>query len=85
VPAVRDDYYDILIEFAKSPRSVWREVRERIRLCIEKVQKDEFAKPYRITFPQTGCGFVFIPVQSELVLSADWQSVRLRGIQQLVR
>ncbi len=57
-PGVGDNYYDILIELAKLPRSMWRKVKERIRLCIEKVQKDEFARPDRVTYPATDCGFV---------------------------
>ncbi len=84
VPEVCDDYYDILIEFAKLPRSAWREVKKRIRLCIEKVKKDEFARPYRITDQQTDCGFVFIPVQSALVMRSDWPTIRLRGLRQLI-
>lgn len=85
VPGISNDYYDILIEFAKLPRSTWRKVKERIRVCIEKVQKDEFARPYRITVPDTDCGFVFVPVQSEISLSPDWQDIRLRGIQNFTR
>lgn len=81
VPGVSDDYYEILIEFAKLPRSMWRSVKERIRLCIEKVQKDEFAQPYRIAYPPTDCGFVFIPVQSEIVQSQEWPTIRRRGLE----
>lgn len=81
VPGFSDDYYDILIEFAKLPRSMWRNVKERIHLCIEKVQKDEFAQPYRIAYPHTDCGFVFIPVQSEIAQSQEWSTIRLRGLQ----
>ncbi|QBR70743.1 hypothetical protein CU048_05000 [Beijerinckiaceae bacterium] len=85
VPGFSGDYYDILIEFAKLPRSMWRVIKERICLCIEKVQKDDFARPYRITASNTGCGFVFIPVQSEFVRKPDWQTIRLRAIQQLTQ
>lgn len=83
VPDISDDYYDILIEFAKLPRSGWRLVKERIVRCIDKAAKDEFAKPYRIVDPTTGCGFVFIPVTSEFVKNPDWPSIRRRGVQQL--
>jgi len=82
VPNISNEYYDILIQFAKSPRSIWRSVKERIVLCIEKATKDEFAKPYRIVDQSTGCGFVFIPVTSQLVKNPDWPTIRLRGIQQ---
>jgi hypothetical protein len=85
VPDISDSSYDILIEFAKLPRSAWRIVKERLRVCVEKVQKDEFARPYRITVPDTGCGFVFIPVQTEFVQRPDWQTTRTRAIQQFAR
>jgi hypothetical protein len=81
VPGLSDDYYAILVEFAKVPRSVWREVKERIRLCVDKVQKNEFAMPYRISYPRTSCGFVFMPVTSEITGRPDWPTVRSRGIQ----
>jgi hypothetical protein len=60
-------------------------VKERIRLCVRQVEKDEFALPYRIVAPSSGCGFVFIPVQSELVMRPDWQIIRHRAIHQLTR
>ena len=84
-PEFSDDYYRILIEFAKLPRSVWRKVRERIELCIEKVRADEFAKPYRITDPSTGCGFVFIPVESKIVSEPDWPILRTNAIQNFTK
>jgi hypothetical protein len=85
VPGVSDDYYDILLEFARLPRSAWREVKKRIVRCIEKVKKDEFVPPYRIVVPETGCGFVFIPVGSEIVRSPEWQTARVRALEQLTR
>jgi len=48
-------WMDEALAGARAPE--WRAVKERIRLCIDKVRKDEFARPYRITHPQTGCGF----------------------------
>ncbi|MBN9254817.1 MULTISPECIES: hypothetical protein [unclassified Mesorhizobium] len=84
VPELSDDYYDILLEFAKLPRSAWRAVKERIKLCVEKTQKGEFAQPYRFTFPATGCGFVFIPADPEWVAHQDWPVMRVRGLRQLV-
>jgi hypothetical protein len=85
VPGISDDYYAILIKLAKLPRSSWRKIKERIRLCIEKVQKDTFVKPYRMTDIHTGCGFVFIPVHSEISSSADWQSVKVHGLANFTR
>jgi hypothetical protein len=84
-PGISDDYYQILIEFAKLPRSAWREVKQRILLCIEKVNADEFTKPYRITDPTTGCGFVFIPVQSKISRESDWPTIRANAIQNFTK
>jgi hypothetical protein len=79
-PTVSDDYYSILLEFAKLPRSAWRIVKQRILRCIENVRKNEFAKPYRIVTPQTGCGFVFVPAPAELATRLDWQTIRTQAL-----
>jgi hypothetical protein len=75
-----DDYYPIMLEFAKLPRSAWREVKRRILLCLEKVGKREFAKPYRMTDPTTGCGFVFVPVPPEISGDPEWANMRAQAI-----
>jgi len=59
-------YYDILAEFAKLHRGDLREIKKRILLCIEAVEKDKFMRPTRIISAATGCGFVFIPAQKEV-------------------
>jgi hypothetical protein len=84
-PGWNDDYYDILIEFAKLPRSAWRAVKERIVLCIEKVRSDQFTRPYRMVYPDTNCGFVFISVHSDIARRDDWPTTRVRGLTQLTR
>ena len=81
VPGMGDDYYGILIEFAKLPRSMWRKIKERILLCVEVVQKGKFERPYRVTDPSTDCGFVFVPVDPETSARPDWPEIRLQGIQ----
>jgi hypothetical protein len=80
-PAMNDDYYEILMEFAKAPRSTWRKIKERIRLCTEVVQKGEFAKPYRIADPSTDCGFVFVPLDPEISARLGSRETRLKGLQ----
>ncbi len=74
------DYYQIMIEFARLPRSAWREVKTRVRLSIEKAKEGKFARPYRMTYPGTGCGFVFVPIASEVVQHPDWPTSRVNGI-----
>jgi hypothetical protein len=79
------EYYAILLKFMKLPRSAWRTVKERVKLCYEKVQKDEFARPSRMVVTETGCGFVFVPIESEFVRSPDWQTIRVRAIENMTR
>jgi hypothetical protein len=85
VPGLSDNYYDILIEFAKLPRSMWREVKQRIRRSIENVQENKSTIPYRITVPHTGCGFVFIPISREISSKSNWENTRLLVIQNFTR
>jgi hypothetical protein len=59
------EYYQILKELAELNRNELRAVKFRFDLCIEKCKKGEFDLPYRVTFPRTGCGFVFIIVPPE--------------------
>jgi len=81
VPGVSDDYYGILREFARLPRSMWKEAMLRIRLCVEFAQKGEFARPYRFSDPASDCGFVFVPVMPEVSMGADWQEIRTSAVQ----
>jgi len=59
-------YYPIIVELASLKRNELREFKKRFQLAIEKSRGDEFTRPYRITFPRTGCGFVFIPLSKDL-------------------
>jgi hypothetical protein len=58
-------YYQVLKELAKLNRNELREVKTRFDLCIKKCKANEFAPPYRITVPRTGCGFVFIVITKD--------------------
>lgn len=75
------DYYRILFEFAKLPRSGWREVKARFDKCVEVTKAEKFALPFRMTHLDTKCGFVFVPVDPELVKRSDWGEIRTRGVQ----
>lgn len=78
------DYYKIMLEFARLPRSVWREIKRRFMLSLEAVAKEEFTLPYRMTFPATGCTFVIIPMDPQLpVTGPEGEKVRTIGLQNL--
>lgn len=55
-----DDYYNIVAEIAKLPRSAWREFKTRFLFCIQDVRLRRFRLPYRFVYPSTGCGFIFV-------------------------
>lgn len=59
------DYYLIIKEIAKLKRYELKEFKLRLELCFKQAGKQEFSRPYRITVPRTGCGFVFIPLEAE--------------------
>jgi len=61
------DYYPIVRELALLKRNELREFKRRFQLSLDKARADEFARPYRMAVPRTGCGFVFIPVTKELL------------------
>ncbi|MBT2333201.1 hypothetical protein J7E49_04685 [Variovorax paradoxus] len=60
------EYYNVIVELALLKRNELREFRERFQLSIEKSRDEELTRPYRITVPRTGCGFVFIPLGKDL-------------------
>ncbi len=59
------DYYQILKELAKLKRTELKEVKERILLSHKHSAKEKITIPYRVSFPRTGCGFVFCPIPKD--------------------
>jgi hypothetical protein len=78
------DYYKIMLEFARVPRSVWREVKLRFVKSLETVQKKEFTRPFRLAFPATGCAFMIAPLDPQLPATGpEGEKVRTTGLQNL--
>lgn len=69
------NYYAILRELAKLHRNELKLIKERFKLSMDKAIANEFAAPYRVVIPRTGCGFVFIPTEQDL------KNVRHRGLE----
>jgi len=61
------DYYYIVREIAKLKRNELREFKTRFNLSMDKAKTNEFTLPYRIAFPRTNCGFVFIPLTHDFL------------------
>lgn len=61
------DYYPIVQAIALLKRNELREFKKRFNKSVENAKANTFARPYRMTIPRTGCGFVFIPLTEDLV------------------
>ncbi len=61
------EYYPIVRELSLLKRHELREFKHRFQLALEKARADEFALPYRMVVPRTGCGFIVIPVTKDLL------------------
>jgi hypothetical protein len=78
------DYYQIMLEFARVPRSVWREVKLRFMKSLEAVQKKEFTRPFRLTFPTTGCAFMIAPLDPLIPATGpEGEKNRVTGLKNL--
>lgn len=79
-PNYNDDYYSILTEFVRLPRSMWRLFKQRLKLCIEHATNDKFALPYRIADPARNVGFMLFAPDSGFTKREDWPDHRLQGL-----
>jgi hypothetical protein len=78
------DYYQILREFAKSPRSVWREVKLRLLKSLEVTAEKGFVRPFRVTFPESDCTFMIAPLDPSLpAVGPEGERIRINGLSNL--
>ncbi len=66
-PGGATEYYPIITAIAELKRNELSEFKKRFDLSVENARNNEFALPYRIAVPRTGCGFVFIPLESDFI------------------
>jgi hypothetical protein len=78
------DYYHIMLEFARVPRSVWRAIKVRFIMSLEAVKRKEFAPPFRLAFPASDCAFMIAPLDLQIPASgAASDKARLTGVRNL--
>jgi hypothetical protein len=78
------DYYRIMLEFARVPRSVWREVKVRFLKSLEVVQEKKFTQPFRLAFPATDCAFMIAPLDPEIPATGpEGEKGRINGLKNL--
>src|SRR3546814_12074617 len=56
-----------MLEFARVPRSVWREIKLRFMMSLETAREGGFTQPFRLTFPDTGCTFMITPFHPDIL------------------
>jgi hypothetical protein len=61
------DYYEILRQFARLPRSGWKEAKARLAICMEAVQQKKFRAATRFAWKDLALGFVFLPMDPKLM------------------
>lgn len=71
------DYYNVLVECAMLKRNELKEFKKRFNLCLEIVRENKFELPFRFICPRTKCGFVFIPLQKNVM------PIRVRALENL--
>lgn len=74
------DYYEILRQFARLPRSGWKESKTRIEYCIEALKTQKFRKPTRFAWPELSLGFVFFPMDPELMQEKNMTELMQNGL-----
>lgn len=64
-PDLSTDYYRIMEEFARVPRSVWREFKTRLVISLESSKTCEPRRPFRFAFPRSDCTFMVASMDPE--------------------
>lgn len=76
-PNSNRDYYNILLEFSRCSRSVWREFKKRLVKSLEACRAGEFCRPFRFHVPADDCTFMIAPLDPQWPASgAEGERVR---------
>lgn len=75
------EYYRIMEEFARVPRSIWREFKSRLVISLEASKAGEPCRPFRFAFPRTDCTFMVASMDPDWpVTGADGTRMRLSAV-----
>jgi hypothetical protein len=74
------DYYEVLRQFARLPRSGWKEAKKRLIYSVDAVQAQKFRPPTRFAWKDLSLGFVFIPMDPELMKEKNAVELMGRGL-----
>lgn len=73
-PTGSTEYYRIMEEFARVPRSIWRAFRQRFDIALKATKDREPRRPFRFSFPKTDCTFMVAS------LDPSWPSTGSDGL-----
>jgi len=74
-------YYEILCEFARTPRSMWRAIKKRLILALEASSNGEFTRPFRVTYPENDCSFMIAALDPDLpATGVEGEELRRNGL-----
>jgi hypothetical protein len=74
------DYYEILRQFGRLPRSGWKEAKTRLDYCLEAVREAKIRPATRFAWKNVSLGFVFLPVDPELIAGGNVAELMNRGV-----
>ncbi len=70
------DYARILVEFAKLPNSIIKEIKARMDRCLQASKDKEVHLPYRVLVPETKTLFVITALHPDIGVGEDEMSRR---------
>lgn len=80
-PHGNTDYYRIMEEFARVPRSIWREFKTRLVICLKASKAGDPRRPFRFAFPTTDCTFMVASMDPEWpATGADGNRMRTNAV-----
>jgi hypothetical protein len=69
-----------LRQFARLPRSGWKEAKARLTHCIDAVQAQKYRPPTRFAWKELSLGFVFVPMDPTLMTEENFIELMGRGL-----
>ncbi len=80
-PESSTDYYRIIEEFARVPRSIWREFKARLVSCLEASKTGKACRRFRFAFPRTRCTFMVANMDPDWpVTGVDGMKLRTNAV-----
>jgi hypothetical protein len=80
-PDGSSEYYRIMEEFARVPRSVWREFKTRLVISLKASNVGEPRRPFRFAFPRTDCTFMVASMDPDWpATGADGSRMRMSAV-----